>query len=103
MQKKLWLTFILALMLVLTSCVNPNAPAAPAAQPAEKPAAEQPAEEEAAEEPAAEEAAEEPAAATVSEFHAAWPFTAPPAGHFNTFAPSDSFQLGIYQNLMEPS
>ena len=97
MRKQLWFTFVLAMMIVLTSCVNPNAPVAPAEQPAEEPAAAEPAKEEAAE-PAEEEAAAEPAkeeaaepaeepAAGVSEFHAAWPFTAPPAGHFNNLCP----------------
>ena len=38
----------------------------------------------------------------VSEFHTAWPYTPPPAGHFNTFV-SDGMGLSIYQPLMEPS
>ena len=32
----------------------------------------------------------------VSEFHTAWPYQAPPAGHFNTFV-SDAINLSIYQ------
>lgn len=38
----------------------------------------------------------------VSEFHTAWPYTVPPAGHFNTFV-TDGWALSIYQPLMEPS
>ena len=37
----------------------------------------------------------------VSEFHTAWPYQAPPAGHYNTFV-SDRINLGIYQHIMEP-
>ena len=37
----------------------------------------------------------------VSEFHTAWPYQAPPAGHFNTFV-SDRINLGIYHHIMEP-
>jgi peptide/nickel transport system substrate-binding protein len=99
MKKLLWVTLILTLVLSLSACVNPNAPVVQPQQPAEEAASsEQPAEEaaESSEEPAAE------SAAAVSEFHAAWPYSPPPVGHFNTFVP-DSFQLGIYQNLMEPS
>jgi peptide/nickel transport system substrate-binding protein len=40
--------------------------------------------------------------AGLSEFHTAWPYTPPPAGHFNTFV-SNSMDLFIYQPLMEPS
>jgi peptide/nickel transport system substrate-binding protein len=38
----------------------------------------------------------------VSEFHTAWPYTPPPAGHFNTFV-TDGWALSIYHTLMEPS
>jgi len=38
----------------------------------------------------------------VSSFHTAWPYTPPPAGHYNTFV-SDGITLFIYQPLMEPS
>jgi peptide/nickel transport system substrate-binding protein len=38
----------------------------------------------------------------MSEFHTAWPYTPPPAGHFNTFV-TDGWALSIYQPLMEPS
>jgi peptide/nickel transport system substrate-binding protein len=98
MKKLLWLTLMLTMILAISACTNPNAPVAAPAAPAQEEAAEEPAEEPAA---AAEEPAEEPAAG-VSEFHAAWPYSPPPTGHYNTFVP-DSFALGIYQNLMEPS
>lgn len=81
MKRHLWLSMLLVVALALAACQNPNAPAsgvssepAPAAAPA----------------------------AAVSEFHAAWPFSPPPVGHFNTFIP-DNMALGIYQDLMEPS
>jgi peptide/nickel transport system substrate-binding protein len=35
-------------------------------------------------------------------FKGAWPFTPLPQGHFNTFV-TDSFALGIYQDLLEPA
>ncbi len=38
---------------------------------------------------------------TVGEFHIAWPYTAPPAGHFNSFV-TDALNLGIYHHLMQP-
>ncbi|MCB0009786.1 MAG: hypothetical protein KDE04_25145, partial [Anaerolineales bacterium] len=40
-------------------------------------------------------------AGAVSEFHTAWPYQAPPAGHFNTFV-SDRIDLGIYLHIMQP-
>jgi peptide/nickel transport system substrate-binding protein len=79
MKKQLWFTLILIAMLALAACANPNVPTA---GQVEQPAVE--------------------AGAGVSEFHAAWPFSPLPIGHFNTFVP-DSFALGIYQDLMEPS
>jgi peptide/nickel transport system substrate-binding protein len=37
----------------------------------------------------------------VSEFHAAWPYTPPPAGHYNSFV-TDAINLGIYHHIMQP-
>src|SRR5437868_2073002 len=38
------------------------------------------------------------------EFHCAWPYLAPPSGHYNTFlTDGTAFALGIYQDLMEMS
>ncbi|MEW6046550.1 MAG: ABC transporter substrate-binding protein [Bacillota bacterium] len=46
-------------------------------------------------------AAATPAAAlAASEFHGAWPYVVPPAGHFNTYVPNN-LGMGIYQQLME--
>lgn len=42
------------------------------------------------------------AGASPSEFHTAWPYQAPPAGHYNTFV-SDRIDLFIYHPLMQPS
>lgn len=39
--------------------------------------------------------------ASLSEFHTAWPYQAPPAGHFNSFV-SDNINLSIYHPLMQP-
>lgn len=84
MKKQIWLSLLLLVAMVLAACANPNAPAGGAATGGEAAA---------------------PAAAPaegVSEYHAAWPYSPPPVGHYNTFVP-DNLALGIYQNLMEPS
>ncbi|MCL4516345.1 MAG: ABC transporter substrate-binding protein [Firmicutes bacterium] len=39
-------------------------------------------------------------ALTEKEFHGAWPYSLPPAGHFNTYVPNN-LALGIYWDLME--
>jgi peptide/nickel transport system substrate-binding protein len=88
MKRFNWLGLLLVLVLVFAGCQNPNAPAGGAAAPAGGDSAAAP-------------AAEAPVAG-VSEFHPAWPYSAPPVGHYNTFAP-DGFAMGIYQQLMEPS
>jgi peptide/nickel transport system substrate-binding protein len=62
---------------------------APAAQPAP----------DAAEQPAA--SADQPAATGPSEMHVAWPYQAPPAGHFNSFV-ANNMNLGIYVHTMYP-
>lgn len=82
MKIRLWSAILLIVAVTLAACVNPNAPAAPAGESA--PAADAPA-----------------AGAVPSEFHPAWPWTPPPAAHFNTYV-SDGLALGIYQALMEP-
>jgi peptide/nickel transport system substrate-binding protein len=41
-------------------------------------------------------------AAGGSEFHSAWPYSAPPVGHFNTFVTNGFLADGPYQILMEP-
>lgn len=85
MKRQLFFTFALILALVLGACTNPNAPAggaAPAATTASGGEAAAP-------------------AAGVSEFHPAWPYDAPPVGHYNTYV-TGGMALGIYQALMEP-
>ena len=119
MNKRLWLILLLIVTLGLVACggqqpevvdepvVEEPAAEEPAAEEpaAEEPTAEEPAAEEPTEEPAeepTEEPAEEPAAETTgSEMHIAWPYPAPPAGHFNMFV-TDRINLGIYHHLMEP-
>ncbi len=86
MNKRIWLGLMLVLAIMISAC----------AVPAAEPTGETPAGEEGAA-PAGSEAA-----AGVSEFHPAYPYSAPPTGHFNTFV-TNGFTLGIYQMLMEPS
>ena len=83
MKKHFWLALVLVLALVISACAAPVAPTGDAtggqaAAPAEG------------------------ATAGVSEFHPAYPYSAPPTGHFNTFV-TNGLGLGIYQMLMEPS
>jgi len=92
MKKLFWITLVLAVMLALAACTT-TVPSGGQVVSDEQPAAES--------EAMSEQPVEETAAG-VSEYHAAWPFSPPPVGHFNTFVP-DSYALGIYQNLMEPS
>jgi len=114
MNKRLWLTLFLVIALTLAGCQPAPAPqptTAPtqpaAAEPtATTPSAAEPAATEAtAAEPTATMAAAEPTEAEPSasggELHTAWPYQAPPTGHFNTFV-TDAITLGIYQALMEP-
>ncbi len=86
MNKRIWLGLMLVLAIAISACTAPAA----------GPTGETPAGGEAAA-PAGSEAA-----AGVSEFHPAYPYSAPPVGHFNTFV-TNGFTLGIYQMLMEPS
>lgn len=85
MKKRIWFALVLIVALVISACA---APAAPAGETASGDTAAAPAAGE--------------AAAGVSEFHPAYPYSAPPIGHFNTFV-TNGFTLGIYQMLMEPS
>lgn len=125
MNKRLWLMLLFVVTLSLVVACGGQQPVSPTAEPAaeepaeepaaeepteepaaeeptEEPAAEEPTEEPAAEEPTEEPAAEEPAEEAVAgEFHSAWPYVAPPAGHYNSFV-TDRINLGIYHHLMEP-
>jgi peptide/nickel transport system substrate-binding protein len=76
-------TLLMVLVMALSACVAPT----------QAPAAGEPGEETAAE--------TQPAATGAAEFHGAWPYQAPPTGHFNTFAPN-ALSLNIYWPLMEP-
>ncbi len=84
MNRRLWsiLSLVIALAMLVSACA---APAVPAPADSGDQAAEAPAE----------------SADTVAEMHIAWPYQAPPSGHFNTFV-SDGLGLSIYQALMEP-
>lgn len=85
MNRRLWtlISLLLVVAMLLTACP------APAAQPAP----------DTAQEPAAPAA--EPAATGPSEMHVAWPYQAPPTGHFNSFV-ANNMNLGIYVNVMYP-
>jgi peptide/nickel transport system substrate-binding protein len=80
MNKRLWFILLVIVTLSLVVACGGQQPTVPT------------------EEPAAEEPAE---TATGGDFHSAWPYPAPPAGHFNTFV-TDRIDLGIYLTLMEP-
>lgn len=81
MKHTKWFALLMVLAMLVSAC------AAPAAAPAaEAPAAEAP-------------AAEAPAA---GEMHIAWPYTVPPAGHWNTFVTNGIFSGSPYQALLEP-
>ncbi len=108
MSKRLWLILLLVFALTLVACGGQQPAATP--EPVEEEPVEEPVEEpgeepteapveEPTEEP--EEAEEEEPAPTGGEIHTAWPYQAPPTGHFNTFV-SDAITLSIYQHLMEP-
>ena len=77
MRLRIWLYLVVVLAMVLSACAAPVAPA-----------------------PSGEQAAESPSGA-VGEFHSAWPYTAPPNGHFNTFV-TNGYDMNIYHFLLEP-
>jgi peptide/nickel transport system substrate-binding protein len=82
-NRRLWtlISLMIALALVLTACPAPAAPGVPdpAAPPVDVPEAPP----------------------GVAAFHAAWPYQAPPSGHFNTFV-ANRIDLGAYFHLMQP-
>jgi len=81
MKSTKWFALLMVVAMLVSAC------AAPAAAPAaEAPAAEAP-------------AAEAPAS---GEMHIAWPYTVPPAGHWNTFVTNGIFSGSPYQALLEP-
>lgn len=82
LSKRLWLPLLLVVALLVTACAVPAA--APAGGETTAPAG-----------------GEAAPAAGVSEFHSAYPYDVPPAGHFNTWV-TGGMGLGIYQALMEP-
>ena len=86
MNRKLWLVFMIA-ALVISACGAPAADSGGAAAPAQ--------------EEAAPAAAEDSSGSSVAEFHPAWPYSPPPTGHFNTWV-TNGMTLGIYRALMEP-
>jgi peptide/nickel transport system substrate-binding protein len=87
MNRRLWtlISLLLVVAMLLTACP------APAAQPAPGTTQEEPAA------PAAE-----PATTGPSEMHIAWPYQAPPSGHFNSFVANAINLGGVYINLMYP-
>ncbi|MBX2999018.1 MAG: hypothetical protein KF893_10960 [Caldilineaceae bacterium] len=85
MNRRLW-TLISMLMVVAMLLAACPAPAAPAPSTGDQPVA-----------PAAQ-----PAATGPSEMHIAWPYSAPPAGHFNSFVAGAINLGGPYPHLMFP-
>lgn len=78
MNKKVWLALTLAFTLIISACAAPAAPAGDTGAGDDAAMAEGP-----------------------TQFRGIWPYTVPPAGHFNTFV-SNAVGLGIYQHLQEP-
>lgn len=79
MKTRVWIILAVIVAMLLAAC-------APTAAPSGAPAAE------------GEAAAP---AAGGGEFHSAWPYTAPPNGHFNTFV-TGGYNMSIYHFLLEP-
>lgn len=86
MNRRLW-TLISTLMVVAMLLAACPAPAAPAPGTADQ--------------PAESAAPAEPAATGPTEMHVAWPYAAPPTGHFNSFV-ANGMILGIYHHVMNP-
>jgi peptide/nickel transport system substrate-binding protein len=82
MTTRIWLGLLLVLALLIGACAAPVAPAADA--PA-----------------AGGQAAAAPAPGGGAEFHSAWPYTAPPNGHFNSFV-TNGYNLNLYHIMIEP-
>ena len=82
MKKRIWLGLILTLALAISACAAPAAGPAATSDDAAAPAAGA-------------------AATTGGEFHSAWPYTAPPAGHFNSFV-TNGYNLSLYHIMLEP-
>jgi peptide/nickel transport system substrate-binding protein len=85
MNRRLWtlISLLMVMAMLLAAC---PAPAAPAPGDAEQPGAS---------------ATAEPAPAGPSAMHVAWPYQAPPSGHFNSFV-ANAMNLGIYYHTMYP-
>jgi peptide/nickel transport system substrate-binding protein len=79
MKTRVWLILAVVIAMLLTAC-------APAAAPGSAPA---------------EAPAEAAAPSGAGEFHGAYPYPAPPNGHFNTFV-TNGFNMSIYHFLLEP-
>jgi peptide/nickel transport system substrate-binding protein len=81
MKRQIWLALLLAFTLVIAACAPPAVPAAGGEG----------------------EAAAPPAAAPMggADFHAAWPYSPPPRGHFNSFV-TDGYNLSLYHIMIEP-
>jgi peptide/nickel transport system substrate-binding protein len=86
MNRRLWtlISLLLVVAMLLTACPAPAADPAPGA--AQQPAAP----------------ADQPAATGPSAMHIAWPYQAPPSGHFNSFVANAINLGGVYSNLMYP-
>lgn len=86
MNRRLWtlISLLLVVAMLLTACPAPAAEPAPGA--AQQPAAP----------------ADQPATTGPSAMHIAWPYQAPPSGHFNSFVANAINLGGVYVNLMYP-
>lgn len=86
MNRRLWtlISLLLVVAMLLTACPAPAAEPAPGAP--QQPAAP----------------ADQPATTGPSAMHIAWPYQAPPSGHFNSFVANAINLGGVYVNLMYP-
>ncbi len=79
MNKRFWIGCLMVLVLALGACTAPVVPASDSGASGEGAAS----------------------ATGSAEFHSAWPYTAPPNGHFNTFV-TNGYNLSLYHIMIEP-
>lgn len=79
MNKRFWIGCLMVLVLALGACTAPVVPASDSGTSGEGAAS----------------------ATGSAEFHSAWPYTAPPNGHFNTFV-TNGYNLSLYHIMIEP-
>jgi peptide/nickel transport system substrate-binding protein len=79
MNKRFWIGCLMVLVLALSACTAPVVPASDSGA----------------------SGGDSAPTTGVAEFHSAWPYTAPPNGHFNTFV-TNGYNLSLYHIMIEP-